>query len=227
MRNVRSGLAAVGIVCLLSGSFAHAQEAAPATAPAVDPKFEESIERRAGETVDEMKLNDPAKAERVKERFKQHFRDIQAWDAAHGQERSALFAALRKDKENAELKAKYDALIAPLMATQRSFFDEMNAQLAPEQVEQIKERLIGGRYQHNIGGFKNEYPDLPPAEWQKVVAMWQQAREEAMPLGSAGAKDQVFSIMKGKVNNYLSQQGFVGKSAAAKKARAASQPAAQ
>lgn len=246
MRIVRSRIgrlsAAVGVVCL--ATFATARAMTPptvpptgspgsshpneaATKPSEEALFEASIERRAAKTVGEMKLDDAAKAERVKERFKRHFRDLHAWDVAHGKERTELFKALRKDKENAELRAKYDALIAPLMATQKSFFDEMNAELTPEQVDAIRENLVGGRYDHNIRGYKAEYPDLPPEAWQKVVAMWQQAREEAMPLDNKEAKNEVFEIYKGRVNNWLSQQGYTGKSAAAKKARAASQPAAQ
>jgi hypothetical protein len=226
---MRNGIAwwsiATGIVigtCLVSNAVA--QETTTAAATAVDPKFEESIERRAGETVAEMKLTDAAKAERVKERFKQHFRDIQSWDVAHGKDRAETFNALRKDKENATLQAKLDGYNAQLQAMQSKFFEEMDAQLTPEQVELIKNRLIGGRYEHNLRGFQAEY-DLPPEEWAKVVAMWQQARDEAMPLGTAAAKDQLFAIYKGKVNNYLSKQGYVGKSAAAKAAKAASQPA--
>ena len=221
MRSARRGL--IGIVFLSFASAALAQDAS--ATQSADAAFETSIERRAGETVAEMKLDDAAKAARVKELFKQQFRDIETFDVAHGAERTDLAAELKKTPDDAALAAKLDALVAPLLKTQAAFFDKVGAELTPDQVEQIKNRLVGGRYQHNIDGYKVEFPDLPADAWQHVVGMWQQAREEAMPLGNAKVKDAVFSKWKGRVNIWLSKQGFVGKSAAAKKAKAASQAA--
>jgi hypothetical protein len=176
--------------------------------------YEASIERRVGETVTEMKLDDPAKAELVKEKFKQQLRDLRAWHAEH-------YARYR------ELQVEFEKLDKELKGINKAFIKEMESQLTTEQVDLIRERMVGGRYQHNIGGLNAEYPDLPDWLRNRAIEMWQEARDIAMVLPEGKDKTQVFERYKGRVNNYISAKGYKGKSWHEKQARKAAAAATQ
>lgn len=187
----------LGVVCLGLVSGVQAQE--PAQDANDDAAYEASIQRRVNETIQEMKLNDPVKEQQVRERFLQTYRDLRAWHKAHYEHYK-------------QVKAEFEKLDKELRSIPRGFIKEMQSLLTPEQVEMIQERMVGGRYRHNVGGLNAEYPDLPEGVRSYAMDLWAEARDIAMALPEGKDKTQVFERYKGKVNNYIASKGIKGKS---------------
>ncbi len=189
------------VATLLLGAPIVLSEDAPSTQP-IDTEaaaYEESIQRRVGETIDQLKLEDPAKAEEIRQKFLQNYRDLRAWHVAHYDEYK-------------KVKAEFEKLDKDLRGITRTFIKDIEKSLTPEQVAMIQERMVGGRYQHNIGGLNAEYPDLPEGVRSYAMDMWAEARDIAMSLPEGRDKTAVFERYKAKVNNYISSKGIKGKS---------------
>lgn len=192
------------VLCLGLVSDLRAQETVQD--PNDDATYEASIQRRVNETIQQMQLNDPAKEERVRERFLQTYRDLRAWHKTHYEHYK-------------QVKNEFERLDKELRSIPRGFIKEMQSVLTPEQVEMIQERMVGGRYRHNVGGLDAEYPDLPEGVRSYAMDLWAEARDIAMALPEGKDKTQVFERYKGKVNNYIASKGIKGKSWYEKQAR--------
>jgi hypothetical protein len=64
-----------------------------------------------------------------------------------------------------------------------------------------------GKVGFTLKGYLTEYPDLNEAQKAEVLRLLKEAREEAMDAGSSDEKSAIFNRYKGRINNYLSQQG--------------------
>jgi hypothetical protein len=88
------------------------------------------------------------------------------------------------------------------------FLSHLAANLTPEQVDQVKDKMTYGKVQFTLAGYLAQYPNLSAANQNAILDLLKQAREEAMDGGSAGEKTLIFQRYKGKINNYLSKQGI-------------------
>jgi hypothetical protein len=87
------------------------------------------------------------------------------------------------------------------------FIAGLSANLSPEQVEQVKDKMTYGKVQFTFKGYLIEYPELTDEQKQKVLGLLKEARELAMDGGSSDEKSDIFNRYKGRINNYLSKQG--------------------
>ena len=97
---------------------------------------------------------------------------------------------------------------ASLKTLHDNFLSSLAENLTPAQIEKVKDKLTYGKVQFTFAGYLAAYPQLSEANQQKILELLKQAREEAMDGGSAAEKTAAFQKCKGKINNYLSQQGI-------------------
>jgi uncharacterized protein YpuA (DUF1002 family) len=186
---------------------APAMSAVPTTARAAisdaEAQYNKDINKRGDDTIAALKLNDTAKAERVKQLVMNQYRSLRALHDA----RDAKLKDIGKDDKAAidKTKADTEAAIKPL---HEEFVAKLNAELTPEQVEIVKDKMTMGRRQHDWGGFTDMLPDLTDAQKQYISAQLKEAREIAIDKGSAKEKHVVFDKYRGRINNYLSKQGY-------------------
>jgi hypothetical protein len=118
------------------------------------------------------------------------------------------------DANDAKLKAaKADTnAVAQIQLSLKAIHDQFLSKLAenltPEQVDAVKDKMTYGKVQFTFKGYMVEYPNLPEAQQQKVLELLKEARELAMDGGSSEEKTAIFNKYKGKINNYLSKEGF-------------------
>jgi hypothetical protein len=196
-----------GLVFILA-CCAPAMSAAPTTAPAAatsdaEAQYNKDINKRGDDTIAALKLDDAAKAERVKQLVMNQYRSLRALHDA----RDAKLKEIGKDDKAAIDKAKADTETA-IKPLHEEFVAKLNAELTPEQVEIVKDKMTMGRRQHDWGGFTDMLPDLTDAQKQYISAQLKEAREIAMDKGSAKEKHAVFDKYRGRINNYLSKQGY-------------------
>jgi hypothetical protein len=175
----------------------------PAPPPsATTPKYAETVVKRATPIVADLKLNDPAKATRVQKIIEAHYIGIHD---VHVERDNAVKAA-GSDKDAAE-KAKRKAEPA-VKVVHEQFVKDLSAELTPEQVESVKDGMTYKVVPITYKAFQAMIPNLTEPQKAKILETLKEAREVALDAGSSAAKHAVFGKFKGKINNYLSKEGY-------------------
>ena len=178
-------------LALLPCASAHAQE---------DPAYTADLNKRGDGVLEALKLADADKAARVKQIVMDQYRGIKKID-------DETVAAAPKDDKAAVAKAKDDAAAAkkPL---HDAFLAKLSAELMPEQVEVVKDKMTYNVVKVTYDGFLDMLPNLNDAQKGYILAQLKEAREIAMDQGSSKEKHAVFGKYKGRINNYLAKEGY-------------------
>ena len=183
----------------------HAQTAT--NAESAEANYTRTITKRSAEIVAALALTEAGKSNRVQEILVGQYRALNTWHDQHDAEIKALNKT-GGDKEAAErAKTKVAEVQATLKPTHDSFLTKLGAELTPEQVETVKDKMTYGKVQFTYKGFLQAVPDMTEEEKAHVLDMLKEARELAIDGGSAEEKTAIFGKYKGKINNYLSKQG--------------------
>jgi hypothetical protein len=180
------------------------------SAGADDSAYTQVIEKRTADILSALALNDDAKTKAVHDAIIAQYRALHDWQAANEEKLNAL--AKQKDtaakEQTAQIMATRKALHAPFLA-------KLSAQLTPEQVEVVKDKLTYGKVKFTYNGYLSQNPNLTAEEKAKILAMLKDAREEAMDGCSAEEKTAIFKKYKGRINNYLAAQAKATKASGA------------
>ncbi len=98
-----------------------------------------------------------------------------------------------------------DLKIFPL---HRQFVARLEAQLTPEQVNQVKDGMTYGVVPLTFKRYRELLPDLTGEQQSDILACLLEAREYAMDAGSSDEKHAWFGKYKGRIDNYLSAAGI-------------------
>ena len=84
----------------------------------------------------------------------------------------------------------------------------LEAELTPEQVNQVKDGMTYGVVPITFKRYRELLPDLTVEQQAEILANLLEAREYAMDAGSSDEKHAWFGKYKGRINNYLSAAGI-------------------
>ena len=167
-----------------------------ATSADDEAKYTATITKRSAEIVKALDLSDKAKAEKVQEILVAQYRLLNGW---HNENDPKLKGA---SKEQAQ------EIRAALKPIHDSFLARLGAQLTPDQVELVKDKMTYGKVKVTYDAYVEMGQNLTSEQKEKILAYLKDAREEAIDGGSAEEKSAIFKKYKGRINNYLSQQGI-------------------
>lgn len=228
-RLTHATLAAAAAAFVLFALLAPPTPAAGAAEPAPDPEpaYTAAITKRADDILALLKLDDPAKADRVRQILINQYRSLRA---IHDPRDEKLKSIDKADKAASEqVKAEAAAKIAPL---HEEFLSKLASELTPEQVETVKDKMTYNKVQVTYKVYTAYLPQMTDEEKAKVLDWLKQAREEAIDGGSSEEKSKIFDKYKGRINNFLASRGYDMKKAekeyfARQKAAAAEKKAAE
>lgn len=219
MQKFPLALAAVLAFCTSVIPSARAQSATNETD---NTNYTRTITKRSIEIVTALALTDAAKSNRVQEILVGQYRSLNAWHEQHDAEIKALNKAGGDKEAGEKAKTKVAEIQATLKPTHDSFLAKLGAELTPEQIETVKDKMTYGKVQFTYKGFLQAVPDMTDEEKAHVLDLLKEARELAIDGGSAEEKTAIFGKYKGKINNYLSSRGHdVGGKGKAKPASSA------
>ena len=164
----------------------------------IEANYTRSIEGRAADILKVIELSDTNRSAKVHDVIITQYRALRAWHDAND---SKLKAARADTNAVAQIRGSLKSL-------HDEFIAKLSASLTPGQVEKVKDRMTYGKVQFTYAGYLAAYPDLADQHKQKILELLKEAREQAMDGGSAEEKTAIFQKCKGKINNYLSQQGI-------------------
>lgn len=205
LKPVLAGLA-LGFLALTGSAFtAAAQELS-----AEEAAYVKVTNERADKIVATLGISDAGKSLRVRDLIAQQYRDLSR--IQDGRDAAIEIAEKQANGEEAaaaasidKLRKKADKAIARL---HKQYLKKLSRELSSEQVDQVKDGMTYGVAPLTYKAFQDMLPSL--TEEQKSV-IWDylvEAREKAMYGGSSEEKHHVFGDYKGKINNYLSAQGY-------------------
>jgi hypothetical protein len=158
-----------------------------------DTAYIRVITARAGKIVDKLGVGDAARALRVRAIIVQQYSDLNDID---------------QQKDTTGKTAKVDALHA-------AYLSRLGKELTPQQVDGVKDGMTYGVLPLTYNAYQDELPNLTAAQKAQILSWLTEAREYSMDAGSSKAKHAWFGKYKGRINNYLSKEGYDMKKAEA------------
>lgn len=172
------------------------EPAASATAPAdKEAEYAKMIDKRVGEITAALSLTDDVKAAKVKNVLVEQYRFLRDWQ----EQNQAKIKA--KDKEATE------QAMAARKAQREKFLSLLSAELTPEQVEIVKDKMTYNKVKVTFDAYVAQNPTMNDEQKAKVLGWLRDAREEAIDGTSADEKSNIFNKYKGRINNYLAKEG--------------------
>jgi hypothetical protein len=199
----------------------------PTTQPApVSAQFEKSAEGRADSIVRDLQIDDSAKAARVHDAITNQLVALHQWHEAN----DAQVKQVTKAGGGPDL----DRIEATRHDLHNAFLAKLPADLTPDQIDTVKEKLTGGQMTATLRNYPEIIPNLTDDDKAMIAKTLLEGREEAMDSGSRTERIAIFKKYKGKINVYLDAHGHDVKQAykdwgaaqKAKQAGASTQPAA-
>lgn len=129
------------------------------------------------------------------------------------EENKALTVAIKQsttvaDSTAARLKDAEEKKNADLKVLHQSFISGLKQWLNPEQVDLVKDGMTYRVFPITYAAYQDMIPTLTEAQKVKIYEWLKEARELAMDAESSDKKHAVFGKYKGRINNYLSAEGY-------------------
>ncbi len=175
-----------------------------------EDEYTKVIRGRADKIVDEMTFNCSDLKIRVRDLIMDHYRFLSEAEDS----RNSDVAKIRETyAENKELRdAKIDLRKAEQELKIRdhhfAFNSELKLIITEEQIDQVKDGLTYNVCPNTYAAFQDMILDLKPEEKEQIHIWLLEAREHAIDGGSSKEKHGWFGKYKGRINNYLSKQGY-------------------
>ncbi len=163
---------------------------------AEEAAYRTAIEKRTADILALLDITDAKRLARVHDIIVAQYRALRDWYAVNKVRLKGASA-----EQSREIKSS-------LRTLHEKFIASLSAILTPAQVEKVKDKMTYNKVQVTYRGYVEMLPALTEAQKSKIMAWLVEAREEAMDGGSAGEKSAIFNRYKGRINNYLSAEGY-------------------
>ena len=176
----------------------------------LDPEYIKVTNERASKIVAKLDLKNTEKETAVSNIVAQQFRDLSEIQDGRDAEIKKVKedASLIKEKQNEKidkLKAKADKSIEKL---HKAYLKKLGTQLSEDKITEVKDGMTYGVLPITYAGYQDMLPNLTAEQKEYIYKALVEAREHAIDGGSSKEKHGWFGKYKGRINNYLSKQGY-------------------
>jgi hypothetical protein len=190
------------IILVAAKTLCHAQDDKAA--------YKQSIQGRVAKIVNTLAVTDSAAYYRLMDRISNQYYNL---NVIHAQYTTAVTAiknnsSLSKtaiDKAVQKQEKKKQSRLAKL---HRQFIAGLRKDISEEQVDLVKDGMTYRVFPITYAAYLDKIPGLTEEQKSKIYVWLREARELAMDEGSSEDKHRVFGKYKGRINNYLSEQGY-------------------
>lgn len=177
---------------------------------APDANYNQVITARAYKIVNTLGIADSAKFKRVQNIIVEQYRNLSAIHDTRNAQVKEIKQQAGDDKAAATEKIKaidadVDTRLSKLHA---EYLAKLGKELNAGQVDQVKDAMTYNKVAVTYNGYLAEIPSLTEPQKAQIKAWLIEAREIAIDAESSEKKTAVFGKYKGRINNYLSAQGY-------------------
>jgi len=167
------------------------------------------IDQRTQKIVAPLGIKDAGKAERVKDIIALRYHQLNDWQ---NEEEAKVKAAKTESTDKAALKAQIASYQkeedAQIDSSHKTYISALSKELTPQQVDKVKDGMTYNILPVTYKGYQEMIPNLTTTQKAQIFAWLKEAREHAIDAGSSEKKHWWFGKYKGRINNYLSAQGY-------------------
>ncbi|HEY4149269.1 MAG TPA: DUF3826 domain-containing protein [Chitinophagaceae bacterium] len=178
--------------------------------PAEDPAYTRTITERSGKIVATLGLPDSTAFYRIRAIVTDQYRNLNNIYSARDAQKKAVRADSTLDKSVAAQKLKAIDSITTLRTGKLhgEYLAKLGKELNPVQVDKVKDGMTYSVLEITYKAYQEELPNLTEAQKAQLLAWLTEAREYAMDAESSEKKHAWFGKYKGRINNYLSANGY-------------------
>lgn len=193
------------VILLLSVAVSEAFAQAPA-----DNNYIKVITERSNKIVTGAGITDSVKFKKVRDIVVAQYSDLNTIYDARKAKVNDIKTQMPDDKAGANAKiALVDSNVAKqVKVLHTSYINKLNKVLSADEVDKIKDGMTYRIYPITYTAYQDEIPTLTEEQKSKIKGWLLEARENAMDAESAEKKHAWFGKFKGRINNYLSAQGY-------------------
>lgn len=174
-----------------------------------DPEYIKVTNERAQKIIDGMHIKSSEKESKVRDLIAEQYRNL-SWiqdgrDKKIEAIKSQNISEKEKDERIQDLKDDAGKDIAKL---HKKYIKDLSKELSEDQIVQVKDGMTYGVVPLTYAAFQDMLPNLTQEQKDTIHAYLVEAREHAMDAGSSDKKHWWFGKYKGKINNYLSSEGY-------------------
>jgi hypothetical protein len=168
------------------------------------------ITARSGKIVATLGITDSVKFKRVRSIIVEQYSGLNDIYNDRNARRKQIKDQFGGDKTTADTKlADIDSSVNKQLRAQHiKYLSKLNKELSADQVEKVKDGMTYSVYPITYAAYQDELPNLTGEQKTKIKGWLIEARENAIDAESSEKKHAWFGKFKGRINNYLSAQGY-------------------
>lgn len=163
--------------------------------------YTRTLNQRSEKIVAGLEIPDSAKFKKVQAIIVQQYRHLNAIHDGRKEKVKTLTDSTEKQKLETESGNQLKKL-------HESYISKLSALLTPQQVDKVKDGMTYNVFNVTYTAYQDMIPTLTNTQKNKIYVWLKEARELAMDEGSSNDKHKVFGKYKGRINNYLSAEGY-------------------
>lgn len=171
--------------------------------------FRKTLHDRSVKIVNTLNLKDSVKYNDVVKLVADQYFDL---NKVHDNTKESIAAIkstqLSNEEKDSRIQKEEAQKPAQLKKIHEKFIAQLQKSLAEDQIEKIKDGMTYKVMPVTYTAYQEMIPSLTAEQKEKIFNWLKEARELAMDEGSSEDKHKVFGKYKGRINNYLSTQGY-------------------
>jgi len=171
--------------------------------------FRKTLHDRSVKIVNTLGLTDSGKYNNVVDLLTDQYVDL---NKVHDRTKESIAAInslqLAGEEKITQIKIEEVKKASQLSELHKKFIAKLQTTLTVEQIEKIKDGMTYRVMPITYTAYTDMIPALTAEQKEKIYNWLKEARELAMDEGSSEDKHKVFGKYKGRINNYLSAQGY-------------------
>ena len=168
------------------------------------------VTERSNKIVTAAGITDSVKFKKVRDIVVAQYSDLNTVYDARKAKVNDIKTQMPDDKAGANAKiALIDSdVVKQVKVLHTSYIKKLNKELSADEVDKIKDGMTYRIYPITYTAYQDEIPTLTDVQKEKIKGWLLEARENAIDAESAEKKHAWFGKFKGRINNYLSAQGY-------------------
>ena len=175
----------------------------------IDIGFRKTLHDRSVKIINTLELKDSGKYNKVVDLLTDQYFDL---NKVHDKTKESIAAInslqLAAEEKISRIRNEEEKKAFLLSELHKGFIAKLQKTLVPEQIEKIKDGMTYRVMPLTYTAYQDMIPTLTPEQKEKIYDWLKEAREIAMDEGSSEDKHKVFGKYKGRINNYLSAEGY-------------------